>query len=164
MPGHRFSASAQESHSDPSIVNFYGNPMYSWVHWGREESREWVTAGRWSFSFFLAEADALSVTGLFIMYLFTFYSRALFSFPVLKKAACISRLYLKPRRKPCSKCRSGSLYGSSRKSDTASLEHLGGRARSSPARLGQQSGVPWGYATGGANGRWARRITKLGIS
>lgn len=67
MPGHCFSASVQESHAAHSIVNFYGDQMYSCVQWGREESREWLTEGRWYFSLFLTEAYGLFGPGLFII-------------------------------------------------------------------------------------------------
>lgn len=80
MPGHRFSISARETHADHSVINVYRDQMYPWVHWGREEIGEWLRAGRWHFSFFLTEACGLFETGLFIMYFFTFNSRALFLF------------------------------------------------------------------------------------
>lgn len=52
--------------------------MCSGVHWGEEESREWLTAGRWSF--FLAEAHGLFGTELFITSFFSFCSQPLFLF------------------------------------------------------------------------------------
>lgn len=57
-------------------------------------------------------------------------------FPVLKQAACISQLSLKPWQELCSKCCSGSLYHSSGDQTSNSWCTLAvGHTPSSPARL-----------------------------